>query len=65
MLSICNLLLEITMIITLSSQQIIIRNPYDEWQVIKHTNQGCHSWKLSKFPDFSLTQSFIFPDHAG
>ena len=29
------------------------------------TNQGCHSWKLSKFPDFSLTQSFIFPDHAG
>ena len=26
--------------------------------------QGCHSWKLSKFPDFSLTQIFIFPDHA-
>ena len=26
---------------------------------------NCRSWKLSKFPDFSLPQSFIFPDHTG
>ena len=26
--------------------------------------QGCHSYKISKFPDFSLTLISIFPDQS-